>query len=154
MARDLLEQLRGKGTGEKILAGPARVQYEAFKVSDRRQIRLKVRPALRAWERMSYGYLQHITEDGIYGTQLGIVYTFSVVVIKGRNLKPIIDAIDAETCEFVQAFDPHRWDMPSDPKAPFIESITVHVQTRVEAMDQARAEIKATVERSPATQPA
>ncbi len=149
MSRDLLDQFRGKPSGDKVLHGPPRVVYEAFKVGDRRQIRLKIRPARRAWERMSYGYLQHITEDGIYGTQLGLVYSFSVVVIKGQNLQALVDAIDTETCECLQQFDADRWERPSDPKATIIDSITVHVQTRVEAMDKARAEIEAVRQNPP-----
>ena len=149
MSRDLLEQFRGgKAASEKILAGPTRVVYAAFTVAERRPARLKIRPARRAWERMTYNYLQYISEDGIYGTQLALVFAFSVVIIKGRNLHALVDAIDAELCESVQEFDASRWDLPADPKAPFVESIKIHVQTRVEAMDQARAEIGA-LRRSP-----
>ena len=51
MSRDVLEQFRGKPAEGKVLTGPQRVPYEAFRRSETRQLRLKVRPRLRAWER-------------------------------------------------------------------------------------------------------
>ena len=90
---------------------------------------------------MTYGYLQHISEDGFWGTQIALVYSFAVVIIKGHNLKDIVDAIDSEHCECLQQFDERRWPRPEDPKAPIIDSIAFHVETRAKAMDQARAEI-------------
>lgn len=135
MSSDLLQRFRGGSPSDKVLSGPARVTYQAFRRSDARIQRLKVRPRARAWERMHYGYLQRIVEDSIYGTQLGLVFTFAVVILQGRNLQAVAEAIDAEQCEFVQQFDPSRWEEPSDPKAPFIESIEIHVQTKVEAAD-------------------
>ena len=101
--------------------------YQAFKAVDRRQIRLALRPTNHAWERVPYGYLLRVVEDGIYGTELCLVYTFAVFVILGRNLTGIADAIADERCEFVQEYDESRWPMPSDPDAAFVESIDVHV---------------------------
>ena len=103
-------------------------EYQAFKAVDRRQMRLAVRPTSHAWERVPYGYLLRVVEDGIYGTELCLVYTFAVFVILGKNLTAIADAIADERCEFVQEFDPDRWPMPTDQNAPFVESIEVHVQ--------------------------
>lgn len=77
---------------------------------------------------MPYGYLLRVVEDGIYGTELCLVYTFAVFVILGRNLTGIADAIAEERCEFVQEYDADRWSMPTDQSAPFVESIEVHVQ--------------------------
>lgn len=134
----------------KILTGPGPTPYEAYKASNKRQFRLKIRPAIRAWERMTYGYLTHIVEDGIYGTELALVFTFSVVVMKGRNLQQIAEAIDAETCEFIQQFDPDRWTEPTDPKAPFISEITIHVQAgMVKASDKVLADIEHTRQNPP-----
>lgn len=123
---------------------PGTTQYEAFKVVNKRQTRLKVRPFMRAWERVTYAYLLRIVEDGIYGTEIALVFTFCVIVIRGRNLQPLAEALDAECCEFIQQFDPTQWKMPTDKNAPFIENITIHVQTMVEASDKALADIEAT----------
>lgn len=143
MEHDLLKQFRGTPS-DKVLAGPTRVTYQAFKKADTRQHRLKLRPSLRAWQRVNYDYLQRIVEDGIFGTQIGLVFSFSVVIIKGRNLLPIADAIDAQLCEYVQQFDAERWEMPpADDKAPFVESMEIHVQTKVEASDELLSSIAA-----------
>jgi hypothetical protein len=135
MARDLLEQFRGKSAEARAAPAPVQSGYEAYRRADSRQVRLKLRPKDRAWERINYGYLQRIVEDGDFGTQIGLVYSFAVVIIKGRNLQPVIDAIDAEQCEVVQQFDSERWEKPLDPKAAFVERIEFHVQTKVEAAD-------------------
>ena len=119
--------------------------YEAFKAVDRRQYRLAIRPANRAWERVTYSYLLRVVEDGAFGTELCLVYTFMVVVIKGRNLQPIGDAIDAESCMFIQQYDGDKWEKPTDTAAPFIESIEIHVERPAEvlaAMEQATGEAK------------
>lgn len=122
--------------------GSTLIAYEAFRVANKRQLRLKICPALRAWERMHYGYLLRIVEDGLYGTELALVFTFSVVVIKGRNLQPIAEAIDAEACEFIQQYDPARWQTPTDATAPFIEDIAIHVHTEmVKAADKVLMDI-------------
>lgn len=141
MSQDPLEPFRGKPAAPKVLAGPQRVPYEAFRRAETRLYRLKVRPRLRAWERVPYSYLLRIVEDGVFGTQIGLIYSFAVIILQGRNLQVVAEAIDAERCEFVQQFDPERWAKPSDAKVPIIERIDFHVQSRVEASDALLAEI-------------
>jgi hypothetical protein len=126
---DLLAQFRKEKTPTGESSPPYETDdYQAFKAVDRRQFRLALRPTKHAWERVPYGYLLRVVEDGIYGTELCLVYTFAVFVILGRNLTAIADAITEERCEFVQEYDPSRWAMPTDKTAPFVESIEVHVQ--------------------------
>jgi hypothetical protein len=103
-----------------------RDDYRAFHAVDRQQFRLRVRPVSLAWERLTYNYLLRIVEDNGYGTEIALVYTFCVVVIKGRNLQPIAEAIDAESCEFIQQYDPDTWQKPSDAQAPIIDNIKIH----------------------------
>lgn len=141
MTKDLLEQFRGKTAEPKVVSGPQRVPYEAYRRSDTRLLRLKVRPRLRAWERVNYSYLHRIVEDGVYGTQIGLIYSFAVIILQGRNLQLVAEAIDVERCEFVQQFDPDRWERPADAKAPIIERIDFHVQSKIEASDALMAEI-------------
>lgn len=160
MSKDLLEQFRGAPAPARATAAvppqiaapaqtpPARARntgqvYEALRIAEGRQQRLKLRPRQRAWERINYGYLQRIVEDGRFGTQLGLVYSFAVVIIKGRNLQAVADAIDQERCESLTQFDPQHWPRPSDPAAPYIEGMEFHVQTKVEASDQLLADIEA-----------
>jgi hypothetical protein len=129
MAVDPLAQFRKKpaeATTGAAAAGPG--VYEAFKAVDRRQYRLSIRPANRAWERVTYSYLLRIVEDGAFGTEIALVYTFMVVVIKGKNLQPVAEAINGEGCEFIQEYDRDKWEKPTDQAAPFIESIEIHVE--------------------------
>ena len=128
MSDPLAQFRREKSSSGESSATHGSDDYEAFKAVDRRQVRLAVRPTNHAWERVPYGYLLRVVEDGIYGTELCLVYTFAVFVILGRNLTGIADAIADERCEFVQEYDESRWPMPTDPNAPFVESIEVHVQ--------------------------
>jgi hypothetical protein len=112
--------------------------YYAFKLSENEPYYLKIRPVWRSWERMSYSQLWRILENG-YGTQIGLVYSFAVVLIKGQNLDPIANAIDQHLCELVQEYDKELWQKPVDSKTPFIDSIDIYTETRekmVSATDQ------------------
>lgn len=128
MSDPLAQFRRQKGATSEAESPSSGEEYQAFKAVDRRQIRLAIRPTNHAWERVPYGYLLRIVEDGIYGTELCLVYSFAVFVILGRNLTPIADAISSEHCEFVQEFDESRWAEPTNPDAPFVASIEVHLQ--------------------------
>ena len=114
------------GGGSNVLAGPTAVAYEAFKVNSGKRrylMRLGLRPMKQAWERVLYSQLLRISEDGFHGQAVALVFPFMDVIIRGRNLRPIVDAIDLETCEFVQQFNPGRWAEPADPNLPFITSM-------------------------------
>jgi hypothetical protein len=51
-----------------------------------------------------------------------------MVLVRGKNLQPVIAALEMTTADFIQEFDPDRWQRPKDAKAPIIESIEVVVQ--------------------------
>ena len=122
---DILDQFEQKRKEQLTV----KHEYEAFKAVDRRQLRLKIRPASPSiWERVTYAYLLHIMEDGEAGTQVVLVFTFMVVVITGRNLQAVAEAIEQERCDFIQAYDPGKWARPEDPGAAFIESIVIHAR--------------------------
>ena len=99
--------------------------YEAFKAVNRRQLRLHIRPVGSPGERMTYGYLHRIVDDEGRNEQLAFVFLFAVVIVRGRNLYPVADAVAEERAEWVQQYDPARWPMPAEDK-PLIESIVVH----------------------------
>jgi hypothetical protein len=112
--------------------------YQAFTAVDRTPRRLRICPANRAWERVTYGYLYRIVENGPYGTQIALVFNFMVVIIKGKNLQLIADAIDREQCEAVWMYDydPERWEKPRDESAPFVASIEIHVEKPADALEE------------------
>ena len=118
-------------------------QYEAFRSSAVELYRVKIRPKARAWERMTYSQLLRVVEDG-YGNEVGLLFSFAMVLVKGRNLEGLADALDQQRCDVIYEFDERVWDMPADPKAPFVESIKIVVETReeiVEASDKMLSEM-------------
>ena len=88
-----------------------------------------IRSSSNAWEWVTYSYLLRIVADGASGTRLTLVFTFMAVTITGRNLFEVGDAIANERCDFIEEFDAKRWAKPTDPKAPFIESIEFLVES-------------------------
>jgi hypothetical protein len=104
-------------------------KYTAFKAANQEIYRVKIRPRLRAWERLQYSQLWRILENG-YGTEIGLVFPFAIVEIIGRNLQPVGDALDRHSCDFIQEYDEGLWDLPGDPKEPFVESIQITTESR------------------------
>ena len=101
--------------------------YVAFDAKDKVD-RLKIRRANDPTRAPGYAYLLDVVYDGPFGTNFVLVYTFLMVLVKGRNLQPVIMALEMATADFIQEFDADKWKMPKDEKAPFIESIEVVVQ--------------------------
>ena len=100
-------------------------EYVAFDAKDRVE-RLSIRQANAQSRSPGYGYLLDITSDGPYGTNFVLYYSFMMMVlVEGKNLQPVIAAIQMGTADFIQEYDPDRWPKPKDSKAPFIESIKV-----------------------------
>lgn len=139
MADDPMDRFRSAGLRSPVspVPGSNAGHYEAFGLARQPRRRLIIRPKLRTWERAGYAYLLRVTEDGVYGNSMALVFTFMAVLVRGRNLKPIVEAIDAETCEFIQQFDADRWLPAVDAKAPFIESIVIEADNRF-AVQKAR----------------
>ncbi|MDD5459013.1 MAG: hypothetical protein PHF37_06450 [Phycisphaerae bacterium] len=97
--------------------------YLAFDAKDRTK-RLQIRRVMAAFNIPAYSHLLTIIPDGWHGTELGLIYSFQIVKIKGRNLQPITDAIEKEKCSFIQDYDP-RFFAPPQPDQPLIEAIEI-----------------------------
>ena len=102
-------------------------EYVAFDAKDKVD-RLKIRRANDPTRSPSYAYLLDVVYDGPYGTNFVLVFTFLMVLVRGRNLQQLVTALEMGTADFIQEFDPDRWQKPKDEAAPFIESIEVVVQ--------------------------
>jgi len=103
-------------------------EYMAFDAKDKVD-RLQIRQANAQARSPSYGYLLDVAYDGPYGTNFVLYYSFMMIVrVEGRNLQPLIMALQMGTAEFIQEYDPERWSMPKDSKAPFIESIKIAIE--------------------------
>ena len=102
--------------------------YAAFDAKDKVD-RLSIRHANQESRTPAYGYLLDITHDGPYGCNFVLYFSFKMVVlVEGRNLQPVIKAVQMGTAEFIQEYDADRWPKPTDEKTPFIESITIFVE--------------------------
>lgn len=103
-------------------------EYVAFDAKDKVE-RLSIRYGKADCRTPSYGYLLDIAHDGKFGTRFVLYYSFMMVVtVDGKNLNPVIMAIQMGTAEFIQEYDPDRWPLPKDSKAPVIESIKIAVE--------------------------
>ena len=126
MSGDPLAQYRKKPVTAPGETPPPKVpdDYVAFDAKDQVD-RLKIRRAGDVTHSPGYMHLLDVVYDGEFGTFCNLVFTFLVVYVRGRNLQPVITALEMNNAEYIQEFDSSRWPMPKDDKAPFIESIKV-----------------------------
>lgn len=98
--------------------------YVAFGTKDKVE-RLSIHRANQLSRAPSYGHLWDITSNGAVGTEFILVYSFMMVLVQGKNLQPVVKALELGTVDFLQQFDPDRWHLPEDGKAPVITTIEV-----------------------------
>ena len=103
-----------------------RVPYEAFAAKDK-VVRLDIRCASGLAHAVAYNYLLNVSYNRHTYAEIFLTVSGLTVTIKGRALRPVVDALKYQTCEFVQEFDPGEFLTPSDANAPYIESLTVEV---------------------------
>lgn len=97
--------------------------YEAFAAKDKANC-LRIRSRTRLVNAPSYNsYLNVVYDED--GTYFVLVFSIMFVVVRGRSLLNLIFAIENRLADYIQEFDPARWDAPSDAKAAFIESIEI-----------------------------
>jgi hypothetical protein len=98
--------------------------YEAFSARDgQRQARINIRRKGGVSQAPSYNFIIDIAYDDERYESILLLLTEMTVFIRGRNLRPIADALIQGTCRFVQEFREDLFDRPKDEAAPFIEAI-------------------------------
>lgn len=102
-------------------------EYVAFGSKDKIS-RLRIRRAMAPTRSPGYAYLLDVVYDGSYGTNFVLVYTFLMVLVRGRNLQSLVYGLENGMVDYIQEFDPDRWAKPTDQTAAFIDSIEVVVQ--------------------------
>ena len=107
--------------------------YLAFAGKDRVE-RLRIRRANGPTRSPGYNTLLDVVYDGDFGTNFVLVYTFMMVLVRGRNLQGLVLALETSTADFIQEYDSDRWAKPTDETAAFIESIQVVVKTSADAV--------------------
>jgi len=127
MTYDPLSQFRKTPPIPKGDMGPPTgpEEYAAFGTKDRVR-RLRIRSAAAPVNSPGYNILLNVVYDG-QGTNFILVYTILMVLVRGRNLEKTVFAIENEMADFIQEFDPVRWQKPTDATAAFIESIEIKV---------------------------
>ena len=56
-----------------------------------------------------------------------LVYTVLMVLVRGKNLQKLVFAIENGHADYIQQFDPARWQKPTEADATIIDSIEVKV---------------------------
>jgi hypothetical protein len=127
MNYDPLSQFRKTPTGPKGDMGPPTEEedYAAFGTKDRVR-RLRIRSAAAPVNSPGYNILLNVVYDG-QGTNFILVYTILMVLVRGKNLQKTVFAIENEMADYIQEFDPAKWQKPTDATAAFIESIEIKV---------------------------
>jgi hypothetical protein len=102
-------------------------EYVAFETKDK-LLCLTILRATDPARSPIYALKMDVAYDDSHYTNFVICYTYMLVLVRGRNLKPIVDALKMNTADFIQEFDAKRWAKPKDDTAPFISSIEVVMQ--------------------------
>jgi hypothetical protein len=128
MTNDPLSQFRKTPPASKgeMVPPPEAGEYLAFGTKDKAH-RLKIRSSPILVHSPGYNLLLDVVYDGQHGTQFILVYTVLMVLVQGKNLQKMIFAVENGMADFIQAFDPERWEKPKDDTAAFIESIEIQV---------------------------
>lgn len=101
-------------------------EYVAFGTKDKVN-RLRIHSALAPTHAPSYNILLNVISDVQYGTNFVLIYTMMMVLVRGKNLQKMVFALENGMADFIQEFDPDRWQKPTDAGAAIIESIEVKV---------------------------
>ena len=134
MADDLLAQYRKTSTNPVGKAVPTGTnEYVAFGVRDKVH-RLRIRSLTAPVNSPGYNILLNVVYDGEQGTNFMLVYTVLMVLVRGKNLQKLIFAIENGHADYIQQFDPARWQKPTEADAAMIDSIEVR------ATDSGKAE--------------
>jgi hypothetical protein len=138
MADDPISSFRERFTPKKDVKAPPpapalvvdrtreREPYEALGTKDK-SFRFDVRCTNGLAHSLAYTYLLNVSYDRRAYSAIFLTISGLTVTIKGKALRPIVDALKLHTCEFIQAFDPEEFAEPHDPTAPYVQSIDVEV---------------------------
>jgi hypothetical protein len=125
MADDLLAQYRKTSTNPVGKAVPTGTnEYVAFGVRDKVH-RLRIRSLTAPVNSPGYNILLNVVYDGEQGTNFMLVYTVLMVLVRGKNLQKLIFAIENGNADYIQQFDPAKWQKPAETDAVIIDSIEV-----------------------------
>jgi hypothetical protein len=131
MSDDPLAEFRRKQVASQPTADPSaatdgREAYRAFAGKDgQRKGRLDIRRKDGMAHAVGYNFIIEICYDRRGYTAILLVLSTMLVKVKGKRLRPIVDALKLGTCEFIQEWGGEEFDPPEDDNGPLVESIDV-----------------------------
>ena len=124
MQHDPLAQFRKKPLPPGYEPPPNEPEkYLAFETKDK-VFRLRIRGADDSIYAPGYNILLNVLYDK-QGTHFILTYTVLMVLVQGRNLQKLIFAIENGHADYIQQFDPAKWQKPAAADAAVIDSIEV-----------------------------
>jgi hypothetical protein len=105
---------------------PTVQEYAAYGTKDRVR-RLRIRSLAAPVNAPGYNILLNVIYDGEQGTHFLLVFSVLMVSVQGRNLEKLVHAIESEAADYIQEFDPDKWQKPTDASAAIIESIEIKI---------------------------
>jgi hypothetical protein len=112
-------------------------EYVAFGTKDKVN-RLRIRSVMAPVNSPGYHILLNVVYDGEFGTNFVLLFTVLMVLVRGKNLQKVVFAIENGQADFIQEFDPDKWQKPTDANAAIIESIEIKI---IESGSSAPAEM-------------
>ena len=97
--------------------------YMAYRPANKPK-RLIVRRRKEAHRAPGYSYLIDMMWDADAGQEIGLVYSHSTFMIRGKNLQDLAVQLASERVASIREFDPSKWERPAKDE-PIIESIEV-----------------------------
>ena len=126
MADDLLAQYRRTPPAPVGRVVPTDSdEYVAFGVRSGGAHRLRIRSLSAPVNAPGYNILLNVVYDGEQGSNFMLVYTVLMVLVQGKNLQKLIFAIENGHADYIQQFDPAKWQKPTAADATVIDSIEV-----------------------------
>ena len=101
-------------------------EYVAFGTKDKVN-RLRIRSVMAPVNSPGYHILLNVVYDGEFGTNFVLLFTVLMVLVRGKNLQKVVFAIENGQADFIQEFDPDKWQKPTDANAAIIESIEIKI---------------------------
>jgi hypothetical protein len=126
--RNRVQASKGPKGPELVVNNAPPEKYAAFNTKDK-VVRLDIRCGGESTlaHAIAYSYMLNLAYDRRTYSEFFITVSGITIRVKGRGLKPVVEAIKMHKCEFIQAFDAGEFDEPEGEGAPFIESITVEM---------------------------
>ena len=101
-------------------------EYVAFGTKDKVN-RLRIRSVMAPVNSPGYHILLNVVYDGEFGTNFVLLFTVLMVLVRGKNLQKVVFAIENGQADFIQEYDPDKWQKPTDANAAIIESIEIKI---------------------------